>query len=239
MNGLRDIAAGEGAGSDRGVGGEDMGVRAGDGAGSREAVGGGHSSRARNAWQRCAEVSIGLNLFLGVALVAAVHWVATDYVVLARTGDGRSIEAQGLKEPVRTDVALRNWVVTAVSQTFTLGHSDWRERLGTIREYFSDSGHDAFVRRFTGSRYLKVLRDEFQKASAVAQGAPVIVGVDWLEDGRPGLIIEFPMLITFEAGENEVRRRYVARVAVGRVPLGERQAGIGIEWVRAAREREA
>ena len=190
-------------------------------------------------WKKRAELSIAANGVLAAALFGAVLLHSTEYVVLARTGGGGEIRAQLLKEPVRTDAALRNWAVTAATEIFTLGHSDWEDRLGEVRKYFSESGYEAFNRRFRGSRFLEVLRSEFQKASAVAQGAPVIVGVALVEGGRRAWVLEFPMLITFEAGRDLARRRYVARVVVGRVPLGERLSGIGIESVTATRERQA
>ena len=190
-------------------------------------------------WKMCAELSMAANGVLAVGLFGAVLLFSTDHVVLARTGGGGALEAQLLQKPVRTDVALRNWVVTAATEVFTLGHSDWEERLGAVRRYFSESGYEAFERRFRGSRFLEVLRNEFQNASAVAQGAPVIVGVALVEGGRRAWVLEFPMLITFEAGRDVVRRRYVARVVVGRVPLEERLSGIGIERVTATRERGA
>ena len=190
-------------------------------------------------WKRRAELSMAANGVLAAALSGAVLLQSTDYVVLARTGGAETVEAQLLKEPVRTDGALRNWVVTAATEVFTLGHSDWEERLGDVRQYFSESGYEAFDKRFRASRFLEVLRREFQRASAVAQGAPVIVGVALVEGGRRAWVLEFPMLITFEAGRDQVRRRYVARVVVGRVPLEERLSGIGIESVTATRERDA
>ena len=190
-------------------------------------------------WKKRTELSMAANGVLAAALVGSVLVHSTGYVVLARTGGGETIEAQRLKEPVRTDGALRQWVVTAVTEVFTLGHSDWEKRLGEVRKYFSENGYGAFNRRFRGSRFLKVLRSEFQRASAVAQGAPVIVGVALVEGGRRAWVLEFPMLITFEAGRDLVRRRYVARVVVGRVPLEERLSGIGIERVTATRERDA
>ncbi len=190
-------------------------------------------------WKKYAELSMAANGVMAAGLFGAVLLFSTDYVVLAKTGGGGEVEAQLLQKPVRTDVALRNWVVTAATEVFTLGHSDWEERLGAVRQYFSESGYEAFDRRFRGSRFLEVLRSEFQNASAVAQGAPVIVGVALVDGGRRAWVLEFPMLITFEAGRDLVRRRYVARVVVGRVPLEERLSGIGIERVTATRERGA
>ena len=190
-------------------------------------------------WKRVAEASFAANVVMAVGLAGFVFLHSTGYVAQARMPDGRLIEAQRLKEPIRTDVALRNWAVTAVTEAFTLSHDDWEERLEGLRPYFSESGHENFVRNVKGSAFLEVLRREFQVASAVVQGAPVIVDMNYLEDGRRAWMLEFPMLITFQAGRDSSRRRYVARVVVGRVPLDERRAGIGIEWVTATREKEA
>ena len=74
-----------------------------------------------------------------------------------------------------SDAALRNWTVSAVTESFTLGHHDWRLRLSGIREHFTDSGYESFLKGLDESLFLDRLRDNLQVASAVAQGAPVIV----------------------------------------------------------------
>ena len=139
-----------------------------------------------------------------------------------------------LDEPIMSDAALRNWTVAAVTEAFTLGHHDWRLRLAGIRGKFTDSGYASFLAGLDDSLFLDRLRDNLQVASAVARGAPVIIDTRHFA-GRIGWAIEFPLLVTFEAGSRRVSQDLLAQVLVMRVPLEERPAGIGIEQLIASK----
>ena len=192
---------------------------------------------AHHGWRRIAAASLVVNVMLAAALGGYIHYHSTVYVTLAATADGRVIEVRGLGEAVRTDAELRNWVVSAVTEAFTLGHHDWQQRLAAVREHFTNRGYEKFVKSLEESKYLSILRNEFQVASAVAKGAPKIVDRGQFDDGRLAWRLEFPMEVTFHAHRNLERERYRAEVLVGRVPFDERPTGLAIEWVIATREK--
>ena len=64
---------------------------------------------------------------------------------MAATPDGRLVPLTPLDEPIMSDAALRNWTVAAVTEAFTLGHHDWRLRLASVRESFTDDGYESFL----------------------------------------------------------------------------------------------
>lgn len=192
---------------------------------------------AHHGWRRIAFVLLAMNVLLTVALWSYIDLHDTVYVTIAATPDGKLIEAQGLDEPVRTDASLKNWTVTAVTEAFTFGHHDWQPRLSAVREYFTDEGYDSFIGGLEESLYLDRIRDNFQVASAVAQGAPVVTDARIFADGRAGWQLEFPMIVTFHAGRKTSSTKMVTKVLVMRVPFDERPAGIGIEQVIATKAR--
>ena len=69
----------------------------------------------------------------------------------------------------------------------------------------------------------------------MARGAPVIIDTRRFAGGRIGWSIEFPLLVTFEAGSRRISQNLLAQVLVMRVPLEERPAGIGIEQLIASK----
>ena len=121
-----------------------------------------------------------------------------------------------------------------MTEAFTLGHHDWRLRLGAVREHFTDRGYRTFVGGLEESLFLERLRTNLQVASAVATGAPVIISTR-VASGRVTWTIEFPLLVTFQAGDRRASQDLVARVLVTRVPLSERARGLGIEQLIATR----
>ena len=185
-------------------------------------------------WRLCAAGLLAgwLSTAFAFALYLARH--DTVYVPVAATPDGRLVKLTPLSEPIMSDAALKNWTVSAVVEAFTLGHHDWRMRLSAIRELFTDDGYDSFLQGLEESQFLTRLRDNLQVASTVARGAPVITETR-LFRGRAGWQIEFPILVTFQAGRRRVDQDLVARVLVMRVPLSERFGGIGIAQLIAAR----
>lgn len=186
------------------------------------------------AWRRAALGMLAGWLVTAAAFALYLAGHDTVYVAVAATPDGRLVELTPLSEPIMSDAALKNWTVAAVTEAFTLGHHDWRMRLSAIREHFTDDGYDGFLEGLEKSQFLTRLRDNLQVASTVARGAPVITDTR-LFGGRVGWQMEFPILVTFQAGRRRVDQDLVARVLVLRVPLSERFRGIGIAQLIAAR----
>ena len=187
-----------------------------------------------HGWRRVAVLALFCNLLMGVVLVGYILLHSTVYITVAATPDGRLIKLTPLEEPMMSDAALKNWAVAAVTEAFTLGHHDWRMRLSGVRESFTDAGYDSFLQGLEDSLFLDRLRDNLQVASAVAQGAPVITDTHFFE-GRIGWSIEFPILVTFQAGSRRVSQNLIANVLVVRVPFEERVAGIGIAQLIAGK----
>ena len=186
------------------------------------------------AWRRAALVLAVVAAAQAAALAGYIHYHATVYITVAATPDGRVIEMTPLSEPIMSDAALRNWTVSAVTEAFTLGHHDWRMRLADIRGYFTGEGYDGYLQALEDSLYLDRIRENLQVAAAVATGAPVITATR-LFDGHAAWSIEFPMLVTFQAGNRINHQRLTARVLVMRVPLSENATGIGIQQLIATR----
>ena len=186
------------------------------------------------AWRRVALVLAMIAAVEGAALAGYIWHHATVYVIVAATPDGRVIEMTPLDEPIMSDAALRNWTVSAVTEAFTLGHHDWRMRLADVRQYFTGEGYDGYLKALDDSLFLNRIRENLQVAAAVATGTPVIVATRIFGD-RAAWSIEFPMLVTFQAGSRINTQRITMGVLVMRVPLSENASGIGIQQMIATR----
>ena len=194
----------------------------------------GYHADQHRGWRRLALVLAVVSAGEAAALAGYIHFHSTVYITVAATPDGRVIEMTPLDEPIMSDAALRNWTVAAVTEAFTLGHHDWRMRLTDIRGYFTGEGYDGYLQALDSSLYLDRIRDNLQVAAAVATGAPVITATE-IFDGQAAWSIEFPMLVTFQAGHRINHQKLKTRVLVMRVPLSENAAGIGIQQLIATR----
>ena len=193
-----------------------------------------YHSDQHHAWRRIALVLALVSGAEAAALAGYVHYHSTVYITVAATPDGRVIEMTPLDEPIMSDAALRNWTVSAVTEAFTLGHHDWRMRLADVREYFTGQGYDGYLQALDDSLYLDRIRENLQVAAAVPTGTPVITDTRLFGD-RAAWSIEFPVLVTFQAGARVSSQRLLARVLVMRMPLSENASGIGIQQLIATR----
>ena len=189
---------------------------------------------AHRAWRRAALGLLVVVIALAAAVVALVLRDRPVDRVVAATPDGRIIALTQLSEPVMTQAALQSWVVTAITEAFTLGFHDYQMRAGQIREYFTDAGYAGYVEQLGESRMLERVREYKQVTSAVARGAPVITQAT-IWQGRAMWRVETPLLVTFHAGNREESERLLVTVLVMRVEREERAAGIGIQQLVADR----
>ncbi|MDD9982727.1 MAG: DotI/IcmL/TraM family protein [Gammaproteobacteria bacterium] len=189
---------------------------------------------AHLTWRR---VALGLTVAVLVLAAAVAGLVSRDRPMdraFAATPDGRVIELTPLDAPVMTQAALRSWVVTALTEAFTLGYHDYRLRLGQVREYFTDDGYRGFTEQLDVSLLLERVIEHRQVTAAVAAGAPVITRrTTW--QGRAMWTLETPLLITFYAGNRQEKQELLVSTLVMRVQREERPAGIGIQQIIAER----
>ena len=195
----------------------------------------GYHRDLHHGWRRAALLLSIAATAQAVAFALYIAWHSTVYITVAATPDGRVIEMTPLDEPIMSDAALRNWTVSAVTEAFTLGHHDWRMRLSAVRQHFTDAGYASYLAGLEDSLFLARLQDHLQVASAVATGTPVITDVRVI-DGRAAWDVEFPLLVTFQAGTRTASQKLRARVLVMRVPLSDRASGIGIQQIIATRQ---
>ena len=193
-------------------------------------------------WQVVAVLAVAGQLAAVGALFVWMGLREPAYVAVA-TGMGGGTAPVVAEDDAGADMqigVLLTWTVATVTQALTIGFDDWQERIEALRGRFTKGGFDAYLAVLEESLVLERLRKQRQKVSAVAQGAPVLVRVRRLEDGRMGYEVEFPLLLTFYAGEgSKLDEKLAARAVVARMPRKERFAGLALEAVWLARRVEA
>ncbi len=180
-------------------------------------------------------------LLTAAVLLASMLLRETVPVALALDGDGRAVPIHGKEDAgggMEVDVMLA-WTVATVTKALDIGFDDWEVRLEEMRGRFTEDGFRAWERVLEHSLVLERLRRQRQVVSAVAQGAPVMARLRTMPDGAVGYEVEFPLLLTFYAGEGEkADERLAARALVVRVPRSERLSGVAIADFLLARKAE-
>ena len=172
-------------------------------------------------------------------LLASMLLHEPQAVALARDDSGQVVPVHGEEDAgggMEVDVML-TWTVATVTKALDIGFDDWERRIRGLRDRFTADGFRAYQRVLEQSLVLERLRRQRQVVSAVAQGVPVMTQLRTLADGRIGYEVEFPLLLTFYAGET-ADERLAVRVLVVPVPRSERLSGIAIADFLLARSVE-
>ncbi len=180
-------------------------------------------------------------LLTAAVLLGSMLLRGTVPVALALDADGRTVPIHGREDAgggMEVDVMLA-WTVATVTKALDIGFDDWQARIGEMRGRFTEDGFRAWERVLEQSLVLERLRRQRQVVSAVAQGAPVMTRIRTMPDGAAGYEVEFPLLLTFYAGEGErADERLAARALVVRVPRSEQLSGIAVADFLLARRME-
>ena len=192
------------------------------------------------AWPGLALVLAVCQALTAGALLAWMGLRETAVVPAAMDAAGRVVQIAGKEDAGEgmEDVMLA-WTVATVTQALDIGFDDWQARIDGVRGRFTEDGFRAYERVLERSLVLERLRTHRQVVSAVAQGAAVMTRVRRLAGGRVGYEVEFPLLLTFYAGEGgKADERLAVRALVVRVPRSERLSGIAIADLLLARKTE-
>ena len=191
------------------------------------------------AWRRVAGIALaGQALTVAVLLV----WMAmrgTVFIAVATDQAGRTLPIVSAENAGAEDEVgfMLTWTVAAVTEAFTMGFHDWRMRVEGVRDRFTAEGHESYRRVLEQSLVFQRVGSQGQAVSAVARGAPVLLRMRRFEDGGVGYEVEFPLLLTFWAGEDErVEEKLRVKALVMRMSRSERLAGIAIAVLHLTRE---
>lgn len=147
--------------------------------------------------------------------------------------NGEVIPVQPLSSPNKSEAQLRSWVISAVMECSTFGHHDYTLRLEQCREYFSDSGYQAYRDQLNdpSNQVIERIIDNRQVMSAVASGTPQIIEKSGPNAATSWWKLEIPVTTTFEKGNDTRTIQQIIHVVISRLETTERLSGIGItQW---------
>ena len=191
------------------------------------------------AWRRVAGIALAGQALTVAALVLWMGMRETVYVAVATDQAGRTLPIVSAENAGAEDEVgfMLTWTVAAVTEAFTMGFHDFRMRVEGVRKRFTADGYESYRRMLEQSLVFQRVGSQGQAVSAVARGAPVLLRVRRFDDGGVGYEVEFPLLLTFWAGEDErVEETLRAKALVMRMSRSERLAGIAVALLHLTRE---
>lgn len=174
-------------------------------------------------------------LGLIAAMFFVVHTHQPENRYFATTEDGRLVPMVPLNQPNLSTPALMSWVAQASTEVMTFGFNDYRRRLQESSRNFTRRGWESFTQALQAARIIESVEANQQVVTAAPQGAPILES-EGIVNGRYQWVIQFPLVVTYQAGARTRSDSLLVTVVVVRVSRLESPNGIGIEqWIAVPR----
>lgn len=152
----------------------------------------------------------------------------------AATEDGRLITLDPLSVPNLSRPALLSWAAQSATETMTFGFSDYRRRLQESSRHFTGIGWKSFTTALVNSGMIEAVTTRRQLLNAAPAAAPTILSEGEVL-GVYQWVVEIPMMITYQFGEEKESTPQTLRLTIVRVPRLESANGVGIQqWLAVA-----
>jgi len=149
----------------------------------------------------------------------------------AETRDGNTMQMTTLSLPNMSRMTIAAWAATAASDIMTFGFNDIEIRESQSRKYFTPEGWDSFQKALTLSKIVEEIQKTQQIATTVPLSPPEPKEEGLMANGKPGWMIDVPLLITFRAGSDVEPVSKKVHMVIERMPTGENPSGVGIsQW---------
>ncbi|MFO1258832.1 MAG: DotI/IcmL/TraM family protein [Gammaproteobacteria bacterium] len=175
-------------------------------------------------------ILVGLLIFAiisQIALTAYIQFTREHDVSFATTHDKKLLRLVPLNQQNMTNEALLGWVKDAAVASYTFNFVNWKEALGEVRQYYTATGYQHFLKVLKDSGSLDDVRIKKMVVTAVPIGAPVI--------NKEGLInqayswqIQIPLTLIYQGITEGTRQDITMTMLVTRVSNLESEKGIGI-----------
>lgn len=174
-------------------------------------------------------VSLGLNIIL-LAMLCFVALKPTSELYYWTTGDGTVHPLNALNDPVISERERERWLSRAITNTFDMDFSNYKSRIQSNRENFTEEGFKALTEAMESSGLIKSLVNYKYRLSAVPSAVPIQVKDGLLPDTtRQAWQYQLPMLLTYEAPDNKkITQNIVVEVAIIRVRESENPRGMAM-----------
>lgn len=188
---------------------------------------------------RHAVILVGLLIFAIVAqlaLTAYIQFTREHDVSFATTHDKKLLRLVPLNQQNMSNEELLGWAKDAAVASYTFNFVNWKEALGEVRQYYTATGYQHFLKVLKDSGSLDDVRIKKMVVSAVPIGAPVI--------NKEGLInqayswqIQIPLSLIYQGTSEGTRQDITIVMLVTRVSNLESEKGIGIAQLLVTENR--
>lgn len=149
----------------------------------------------------------------------------------ATTPDGRLMPLVALSEPLLQKKSIISFAAEAATETMTFGFHDYRRRLQTARENFTEGGWKHFLQALDNASYIETIINNRQVISAIPLAPPLIVD-EGLNNGVYKWMVEVPLSLSIESGSEVSSKKIVVKIVVSRRSRVENNRGVGIDqWI--------
>lgn len=181
---------------------------------------------------------------MGAALTASVilniGLIVTEKepVYFGLNHDMTLLPMHSLAEPMVNDAALKSWASAAITDIFNMDFLNWRSRISSARQYFTDDAFKGFAQSLDKEGHIQTLNQYRSIMHGTPTAAPVVTASGVLKGVRTW-DMEIPFTLNYETSEKTLAsQRFFVKLRIRRVPTTEYPKGIAISQLTISSSSE-
>lgn len=145
----------------------------------------------------------------------------------AVTPDGKQLTLVAYDEPSQIPAAVLRWASKAAVTAYTYDFSNTNSQLAAARQYFTQSGWDAY--RASVDELIKTVVQNQIFVNAVVSAPPVISSQGYEFGSGYTWHVQLPFLVTYQSAEITSQKNYLLQLKIVKMSTMENPQGIGID----------
>ncbi len=184
----------------------------------------------RDSFMRVVIVIMGMLLSIGLLLAVSIyiHLNKPKPIMFAVDGEWRIQPSVSLDQPYISLADLNQWVVNALSRSFTLDFLNYNDQLANAKQFFTDDGWRVFLNQLNIYANYNNVQANKVFVSGTPAGAPSLIN-QGLTAGRYGWIVEIPYTLSYAGYNPPPSRTITLSLLIVRVSTLNNLSGVAID----------
>lgn len=184
----------------------------------------------RDSFMRVVMVILGLLVSMSGLLAVSlyIHLNKPKPVLFGVDSEWRIQPSVALDQPYISLADLNQWVVNALSRSFTLDFLNYNDQLENAKQFFTDEGWKVFLNQLNIYANYNNVQANKVFVSGTPAGAPSLIN-QGLTGGRFGWIVEIPYTLSYAGFNPPPSRTITLSLLIVRVSTLNNLSGVAID----------
>lgn len=166
-----------------------------------------------------------------VALAVAFYFYSPEPRYFLVDENGAIVQASAISSPMEDTVRLKNWFQTAITQSFTVDHVNYKKQVSEVKKYYTPNGYSSFLDVFKGTILDTVIKHKNFTSVGIKRAPTILKESD--QGGTYTYVMSMDIVLTFWVGDKSTAYDYNIKAMVRRQSTQENVYGVAISQISA------